>query len=130
MAPANQTPESHLLATAAAATTSALATASTAETRAMLADTGIGLTKAQALAAPKVFQLSRRLGEREVVKLLVVVLRAFVDSLRVKDKPDAADLIALADDLARTYSHDSIKDIILALKEARISGHNFYQTLA
>ena len=95
----------------------------------MLADIGIGLTKAQALAAPKIFQLSRRLGEREVVKLLVIVLRAFVDSLRVKDKPDAADLIALADDLARTYSHDSIKDIILALKEARIRGHNFYQAL-
>lgn len=95
----------------------------------MLADIGIGLTKAQALAAPKIFQLAHRLGEREVVKLLVVILRAFVDSLRVKEKPDAADLITLADDLARTYTHDSIKDIILALKEARTGGHNFYQAL-
>ena len=127
--PANQTPESHLLATAAAATTNALAEASTAETRAMLADIGIGLTKAQALAAPKIFQLTHRIGEREVVKLLVVILRAFVDSLRVKEKPDAADLITLADDLARTYTHDSIKDIILALKEARMNGHNFFQAL-
>ena len=126
---ANQTPESHLLATAAAATTNALAEASTAETRAMLADIGIGLTKAQALAAPKIFQLTHRLGEREVVKLLVIIFRAFVDSLRVKEKPDAADLITLADDLVRTYTHDSIKDIILALKEARMSGHNFFQGL-
>ena len=129
MVPANQTPESHLLATAAAATTSALAAASTPDTRAMLADLSIGLTKALALAAPKIFQLTHRLGAREVVKLLVVILRAFVDSLRVKEKPDAADLITLADDLARTYTHDSIKDIILALKEARTSGHNFYQAL-
>ena len=95
----------------------------------MLADIGIGLTKAQALAAPKIFQLTHRLGEREVVKLLVIILRAFVDSLRVKEKPDAADLITLADDLARTYTHDSIKDIILALKEARMNGHNFFQSL-
>ena len=95
----------------------------------MLADVSVGLTPAQALAAPKLFQLTHRFGEREVVKLLVVILRAFVDSLRVKEKPDAADLITLADDLARTYSHDSIKDIILALKEARIGGHNFYQAL-
>ncbi|ALW86887.1 hypothetical protein AUC43_18470 [Hymenobacter sedentarius] len=95
----------------------------------MLADIGLGLTRAQALAAPKIFQLNHRIGQREVVKLLVLILRAFVDSLRVKEKPDAADLITLADDLARTYTHDSVKDIILALKEARTGGHNFYQAL-
>ena len=83
----------------------------------MLADISIGLTPAQAVAAPKLFQLTHRLGEREVVKLLVVILRAFVDSLRVKEKPDAADLIELAGTLAQTYTHDSLKDIILALKE-------------
>ena len=95
----------------------------------MLADISIGLTPAQALAAPKLFQLTHRLGEREVVKLLVVILRAFVDSLRVKEKPDAADLIELAGTLAQTYSHDSLKDIILALKEARTQGTNFFQAL-
>ena len=95
----------------------------------MLADISIGLTPAQALAAPKLFQLSHRLGEREVVKLLVVILRAFVDSLRVKEKPDAADLIELAGTLAQTYTHDSLKDIILALKEARTQGTNFFQAL-
>ena len=95
----------------------------------MLADISIGLTPAQALAAPKLFQLTYRFGEREVVKLLVVILRAFVDSLRVKDKPDAADLIELASTLAQTYTHDSLKDIILALKEARTQGTNFFQAL-
>ena len=58
-----------------------------------------------------------------------MVLRAFVDSLRVPDKPDAADLLELADTLAETYTHDSLKDIILALKEARTSGTKFYQAL-
>ena len=56
-------------------------------------------------------------------------MRAFVDSLRVKEKPDAADLIELAGTLAQTYTHDSLKDIILALKEARTRGTNFFQTL-
>lgn len=97
----------------------------------MLADMSVGLTKAQALAAPKIFQLRRTLpdGEKTVVKLLVVVLRAFVDSIRVPDKPDAADLIDLADTLAQTYTHDSIKDILLALREARLKGTRFYQAL-
>lgn len=89
----------------------------------------VGLTRPVALAAPKIFQLTHRLGEKNVVKLLVAVLRAFVDSLRVKEKPDAADLMTLAEDLAATYTHDSIKDIILALKEARMNGHNFFTAL-
>ena len=88
-----------------------------------------GLTKQVALAAPKIFQLNHRLGEQAVVKLLVAVLRAFVDSLRVKDKPDATDLMELAETLAQTYTHDSIKDVILALKEARMNGTKFYQAL-
>ena len=95
----------------------------------MLADLSVGLTKAQALAAPKIFQLQRQLGEQTVVKLLVAVLRAFVDSVRVPHKPDAADLLELADTLAQTYTHDSLKDVILALKEARTAGTNFYQAL-
>ena len=89
----------------------------------------MGLTLAQAAAAPKLFQLQRQLGDRALVGLLVLVLRAFVDSLRVPDKPDAADILELADTLAQTYTHDSLKDIILALKEARTQGTNFFQAL-
>ena len=99
------------------------------EVRELLAEMSFGLTKQVALAAPKIFQLNHRLGEQAVVKLLVAVLRAFVDSLRVKDKPDVADIMELAETLALTYTHDSIKDIMLALKEARTSGHNFFQAL-
>ena len=126
---ASKTPESQLLATVQAAGIRDLARSSTAEIRELVADMSVGLTRTVALAAPKIFQLTHRLGEKNVVKLLVAVLRAFVDSLRVKEKPDAADLMTLAEDLATTYTHDSIKDIILALKEARMNGHNFYTAL-
>ncbi|MFD1469904.1 hypothetical protein ACFQ48_16875 [Hymenobacter caeli] len=117
------------MATVAAATTRELARATTPEIREMLADVSVGLTREVALTAPKIFQLNRSIGQREVVKLLVMILRAFVDSLRVPEKPDVADLLELADTLAETYTHDSIKDFILALKEARTNGTKFYQSL-
>jgi hypothetical protein len=106
-----------------------LATTTNPEARQLLAEVSVGLTVAQAAAAPKMFQLKRQLGEQVLVKLLVVILRAFIDSLRVPDKPDAADILELADTLAQTYTHDSLKDIILALKQARTNGTQFYQSL-
>ena len=106
-----------------------LASTPNPEARALLAEVSVGLTVAQAVAAPKLFQLRHRLGETVLTKLLVVVLRAFMDSLRVPDKPDAADILELADTLANMYTHDSLKDIILALKEARTNGTKFYQSL-
>lgn len=115
--------------TAAAGGIRELARATTPAIREMLADISLGLTHQAAFAAPKVFQLKRQLGEREVVKLVVMILRAFVDSLRVPDKPDAADLLEVADTLVATYTHDSLKDFILALKEARTKGTKFYQSL-
>jgi hypothetical protein len=114
-----------------------LAGTSNPEARALLAELSVGLTPQAAAQAPKLFQLHRRFqlqygspaGDTVVVKLLVIILRAFFDSLRVPDKPDAADILELADTLAHTYTHDSLKDIILALKEARTRGSKFYQSL-
>ena len=124
------TPEHGLLQLATAPSTMReLASTPSPEARALLAEVSVGLTVAQAAAAPKLFQLRHRLGETVLTKLLVVVLRAFMDSLRVPDKPDAADILELADTLAHTYTHDSLKDIILALKEARTNGTKFYQSL-
>ena len=97
----------------------------------MLADMSLGLTREVAVSAPKIFQLKRTVGERVVIKLLVAVLRAFVDSIRAEHKPDGADLMEAAEHFALTYTHDSIKDIMLALKEARTGGtlKTYYSTL-
>ena len=124
------TPEAGLLALVTSASgIGELARTPNPEARALLAEVSVGLTLAQAAAAPKLFQLQRQLGDRALVGLLVLVLRAFVDSLRVPDKPDAADILELADTLAQTYTHDSLKDLILALKQARTNGTKFYQSL-
>lgn len=95
----------------------------------MLSDVSAGLSRSKALESPKIFQVSRRHGRDTVVKLLVVVLRWFVDSVKVPDKMDAAEIIDLADELASIYTHDSVMDIVLALKEGRMSGAKFYQSL-
>ncbi len=127
---APKTPEAGLLALVTSASgIGELARTPNPEARALLAEVSVGLTLAQAAAAPKLFQLQRQLGERALVGLLVLILRAFVDSLRVPDKPDAADILELADTLAQTYTHDSLKDLILALKQARTNGTKFYQSL-
>lgn len=95
----------------------------------MLTDISLGLTRPKAAAAPKMFQLNRTQGPQVVIKLLVVVLKSFVDSIRVPDKMSPAELIETAEVLAATYTHDSLKDIILALKEARLGGYKFYQSV-
>lgn len=103
-----------------------------AQMRLLLVDIQSTLTPAIAHQAPKLFQLRKaeRLGERELLKLLVLILKSFQDSLKVKDGMDAADLIETAEMILQKYSHDSLKDVMLALKEAKWSGHNFYNALS
>jgi len=115
--------------TLADATLSQVAGGSSEKARMLLAEMSVGLTKNQALAAPKLFQVKKAVGEKTTLKLLAVIVKAFCDSVRVPNRPDAADIIEVADVLMNTYTHDSIKDIILAFKEARTSGKAFFQVL-
>ena len=111
------------------ATLSQVAGGSSEKARMLLAEMSVGLTKAQALAAPKLFQVKQTVGEKTTLKLLAVIVKAFCDSVRVPNRPDAADIIEVADVLMNTYTHDSIKDLLLAFKDARTSGKAFFQVL-
>ena len=111
------------------ATLSQVAGGPSEKARMLLAEMSVGLTKAQALTAPKLFQVKKVVGEKTTLKLLATIVKAFCDSVRVPNRPDAADIIEVADVLMNTYTHDSIKDIILAFKEARTSGKVFFQVL-
>ncbi|RPD45831.1 hypothetical protein DNI29_16920 [Hymenobacter sediminis] len=64
------------------------------------------------------------------MKLLVFTLKAFQGSLKVKEGMEAADLIETAEMILAKYSHDSLKDIMLALKEAKWNGRVFYNALS
>lgn len=89
-----------------------------------------GLTPAIAQSAPKVFQLRKRMGDAELLKLTVFVLKAFQDSLKIKEGMEAPDLIECAEEILSKYSHDSLKDVMLALKQAKREGHKFYNQLS
>jgi hypothetical protein len=59
-----------------------------------------------------------------------VIIDGFVHSLKVKDKMDPLEIINCARVLIGKYTHDSIKDFILALKDAKESGKIFYNAVS
>ena len=123
------TPKIHLLAIAQAASTRELAHSTSPEIREILFDIQIGLTKQKALGAPKVRELIRSHDETLVIKLVVMVLRAAVESFQVKQAPDALTLMELAADLVAKYPCESLEDLLLALKTARLNGIQTYNSL-
>jgi hypothetical protein len=99
------------------------------EGRMLLVEMQYGLTRQKALESPAIFQIKKRIGEGNTLKLVAFVIKSFQDSLKVKDQMSCVDIIQAAEDALETYTHDSLKDIILAFKEARKSGKKFYNSL-
>lgn len=88
-----------------------------------------GLDLATAHTAPKLFNLKAKLGKGMVIKILCAVLKSFCDSIKASKTMDAIDIVECAELLEERYSHDSIKDIILALKMAKLKGTKFYNAV-
>jgi hypothetical protein len=122
-------PLSHLLATAQAATTRELARTSSTELREVITDMSIGLTHEAALKAPKIRDYVRQHDRKIAVNLLVILLRSFVDTARVNQRPDASDLMETADELVEKYPCESIEDFVLAFKQVRTRGVKLYDSL-
>lgn len=70
------------------------------------------------LHAPKVFQLE----EEDVIQSLCVLLKVFNFATKVKTGLYDFEIIAVAEEIAKTYTHDSVDDVALAFKEALTSG--------
>lgn len=70
------------------------------------------------LHAPKVFQLE----EKDVIQSLCVLLKVFNFATKVKTGLYDFEIIAVAEEIAKTYTHDSVDDVALAFKEALTSG--------
>ena len=84
-----------------------------------IAELSLTLSMESADQAPKITQLNRMPQDRLALKLLVAVLRVFVDSVKVERKLDPVDVLTLADSLLHLHPLESIEDFILALKDAR-----------
>jgi hypothetical protein len=100
------------------------------QVRKMLSEMSVGLTLEKAVSAPKIFAIKKKFGEETLVKILVVIVHNFIHSLKVKEKMDAIEVVDCARTLSEKYTHDSIKDIILALKEAKQNGKIFYNSVS
>jgi hypothetical protein len=100
------------------------------QARLLIHDMGKDLTIIKAAEAPKVFELKRALGEEMLVKLVCVVIKSFCESIKASKTMDSIDIIECAEDLIATYTHDSVKDFIMALKNARKEGMKFYNCLS
>jgi hypothetical protein len=98
--------------------------------RQMISEMSVGLTLEKAVQSPKIFAIKKKFGEQTLVKILVVIVHTFCHSLKVKEKMDAVEVVDCARTLSEKYTHDSIKDIILALKEAKQNGKIFYNSIS
>lgn len=97
--------------------------------RMILVEMQYGLTREKALQSPAIFLVKKRIGDGNALKLVAFIIKSFQDSLKVKEQMSCVDIIQAAEDALETYTHDSLKDIILAFKEARKSGKKFYNSL-
>lgn len=96
--------------------------------RLLIHQIGKDLTVIKAAEAPKIFQLKKALGEENLMKLVCMVIKSFCVSLKVsKEKNmDTVDIIECAEDFIATYTHDSVKDLVMALKMAKKKGLKVY----
>jgi hypothetical protein len=98
--------------------------------RALVSDMGRGLTIQKAMESPKIFQVKKSYGTETVVKILSVVIFSFCHSIKASKSMDEIEIVDCAEGLMLKYSHESVKDIILALKEAKYEGKNFYNSIS
>jgi hypothetical protein len=69
------------------------------------------------------------LGREMVLKLMVLVIKCFVDGVKVKQKIGALEMVELAQYLLENYFGESLEDFILCFKQAKFSGQKLYQSL-
>ncbi len=88
-----------------------------------------GLTIEKAFIAPKLFTLKKNLGTTTTIAIICAILKAFCDSIKAQRSMDSVDIVECAEAILIKYSHESMKDIVLALKEAKLKGMKFYNSV-
>lgn len=78
------------------------------------------LTLAMAAVAPSLRSLVKSQGEALTAKLLCAVLKLYNDSLNTSQQMNVRQLFECADLFAQVYPHETLKDLILCLKRAKM----------
>lgn len=79
-----------------------------------------------ALQSEKLFQLKSTIGEANIFKSVCALLKMFSDATKVNKPLSSSEIIMCSDWMVRKYTHESIADFALALKEGIFGGHKFY----
>jgi hypothetical protein len=79
-----------------------------------------------ALQSEKLFQLKSSIGEANIFKSVCALLKMFSDATKVNKPLTSSEIIICSDWMIKKYTHESIADFALALKEGIFGGHKFY----
>lgn len=97
--------------------------------KSLVSEMSYGLTIEKAFTAPKIFQLKKNQGTTTTIAIICAILKAFCDSIKANRSMDSVDIVECAEAILTKYSHESVKDIVLALKEAKLKGMKFYNSV-
>jgi len=78
-----------------------------------------GLSMQKALEAPKFYQMQQKMTEPEIIAIIALNIRYFCDALNVKENMNMIQILETSYEFFKTYSYDSLKDLMLCLKKAR-----------
>ena len=81
------------------------------------------------MESPKIFRLKKTIGQETLVKLMCVIIKSFCDSIKATRTMDAVEILECSEMILEKYTHDSVKDILLALKRAKEKGMSFYNVV-
>lgn len=82
-----------------------------------------GLTVKDTLKLPIVQNISRRLGEAEVMKLLYIVVEEGVRPFKVVHKMDQRDIIDFCSDYMDIHRTETLEDLVIFFKKARAGAY-------
>jgi uncharacterized protein (DUF4213/DUF364 family) len=86
----------------------------------------IQLTPEVCLRSEKIYELRNTIGKKDLTKGVCALLKMFSDSAKVNKPLSSYEIIMLADMIVKKYTHDSLADVAMALKEAIMGGYQFY----
>lgn len=92
------------------------------KTQVVIASKMAEITKNVAFTAPKLFQMDNV----SVKKQIASILSFFNKAIKVKEELQSHEIIILTQLIAEKYSHESVEDILLALKDAIFGGYKFF----
>jgi len=79
-----------------------------------------------ALHSEKLYKLKSTIGEANILKSVCALLKMFSDATKVNKPLSSSEIMMCSDWIIKKYTHESIADFALALKDGIFGGHKFY----